>query len=332
MDRCHNRRETFAQQRSNIERVFRKLSPHSVTCLGAGLMNDIPLDTFLRSDTTLRLVDWIPQIIDYGLDYSAISLDVERNPHCLFCDSDIACPERYCCHYHMDSSERSDVCDRYRPKTSSPPRCAAFAYGDLPLIHHADITEGYASEFGRLILGELEASKNWKQAFTRAISLTERLKSYRKQIPIPNDSADLLTSSMVISQFDHEPYNYFSQCGAEILGMPTERESLDLLPKVEELHERLLLNQVERHCREIRRMLAPGGSCYLSFEMFHIHPTNHGQWFMVQHMGRILDVIGRHFLFRFDILDLSETITKFHNQDSPSLVHSYVLTPKQDQA
>jgi hypothetical protein len=132
---------------------------------------------------------------------------------------------------------------------------------------------------------------------------------------------------MVISQFDHEPYEYFAHRAADKLGLPTAKEEKQLLPVMNSLRSTLLVNQVVQHCEEIRRILAPGGYCYMSFEMFHVVPAGE-QWFLVEGIPKALDIVGRYFLFDFDIIPRHQPMTRFETEDSPSLVLSFMLSSR----
>ena len=133
---------------------------------------------------------------------------------------------------------------------------------------------------------------------------------------------------MVMSQFDQEPDDYFAHQAADLLGPPTAKEEKQLLPVMKALHEVLLRRQVEQHCEEIRRILAPDGYCYMSFEMFHVVPAA-AQWFLVEGMAKALEIVGRHFLFDFDLIPHHQPMTRFQTGDTPSLVFSFMLAGSQ---
>ncbi|MCH8210685.1 MAG: hypothetical protein IIB99_04870 [Planctomycetes bacterium] len=324
---CLRFREAFEQQRANITRVFEARSPKVVACLGAGVLNDIPYDLFVRSGAKVHLVDWMPSSIEAGIGLSIIDVDENGCPRCVYCDPSVECPEAYCRHYRRQKSSDTAVCDEYKQAPSDPPRCAAFARGDEPDVRYEDVTGGYASEFGHRVPQTLRGVRTWKQAFVEISDLAQRVKSHRTPLSIDDDSVDLVTSSMVVSQLDEEPYDYFSYRAGELLGRPKQREESRLLPSMEALRSILLANQVERHCEEIKRILAPDGVCYMSFEMFHFNPEA-GQWFVVAGMSKALAIIGRWFNFNFDIIAPNETLATFDRGKAPSLVGSFVLEPK----
>ena len=97
---------------------------------------------------------------------------------------------------------------------------------------------------------------------------------------------------------------------------------------MERLRSILLINQVERHCEEICRLLAPGGVCYMSFEMFRAVPGGAG-WFLVEGMPRVLEIVGRYFHFDFDRIGEEDCLARFETEAEPSLTNSFVLKPKE---
>lgn len=323
-------RESFLQQRENIRRLIEALAPRTVACLGAGVLNDIPYQSLIRSEAMLHLVEWVPEMAETGVHLSVIQPDEEgeKAPSCVYCDPNVSCPEQYCTAFARTENSQAKVCEHYEPGSEITPTCAAFGRGEYPKIWCADVTGGYASAFGERINGELRKVRSWNDAFTKAIALAERLKSRRTNLGIAERSVDLVTSSMLVSQFDHEPYEYFSHRATDRLGTPTPGEERRLLPTMERLRSILLINQVERHCEEICRLLAPGGVCYMSFEMFRTVPDGAG-WFLVEGMPRALEVVGRYFLFDFERIGENDCFARFETQGEPSLTYSFVLNPKQ---
>ncbi|MCH8878981.1 MAG: hypothetical protein IID34_03760 [Planctomycetes bacterium] len=321
-------RSAFEQHRRDIRCAVEVTRPKTVACLGAGVLNDIPYEFMVQSGASIYLVDWVPGSIEAGVDLSIIRTGDDGKPSCIYCNPTIACPQTYCRHYQQASESKSTVCSNFVQVPGSPPRCAAFEKGEQPSVHYEDVTAGYSTEFGREILSELQHVRSWKQAFARAMALATRIGQHRTHTSIADSSVQLVTSSMVISQFDHEPYEYFARRAAEMLGPPTAKEEERLLPVMKALHEVLLRRQVERHCEEIRRILAPDGYCYMSFEMFHVVPAA-AHWFLVERMAKALEIVGRHFLFNFDIIPHLQPMTHFQTGDTPSLTFSFMLTARQ---
>ena len=86
-------REAFEEQRTNITPVFEAKSPKVIACLGAGVLNDIPYDLFVRSGARVHLVDWMPSSIEAGIDRSIIDVGENGCPRCAYCDPSVECPE-----------------------------------------------------------------------------------------------------------------------------------------------------------------------------------------------------------------------------------------------
>ena len=129
----------------------------------------------------------------------------------------------------------------------------------------------------------------------------------------------------IATVFSRPIQDWFPHKAAEKLGPPAQEEEKKLLPAMKALQEVLLCRQVEQHCEEIRRILAPGGYCYMSFEAFHVVPDA-VHWFLVEGMAKALEIVGRHFLFNFDIIPDHEPMTRFQAGGAPSLVFSFMLT------
>ena len=158
----------------------------------------------------------------------------------------------------------------------------------------------------------------------RAADLARRVRRHRSSLSIADASVDLVTSSMLVSQFEHEPYGYFSEQTARRLGRPDADQARRLRPAMERLRSTLFAAQVERHCDEIRRILAPGGLCFMSIEMFHRDP-DHQHWFAVREMPAVIAQLSEHFCFNFDVIGEADCLTRFQTDRSPSLVFSFVL-------
>ena len=266
-------------------------------------------------------------MVESGVAHSIIRHTGGGPPQCVYC----LCPEAdaraYCRNYRKSRTSAPGVCDRFAPDAGEPPTCLAFQKGDLPYVYRQDVTGGYASAFGRGVCGEVRTVTSWRQALRRAGALANRVKRQRTTMDIPDASVDLVTSSMVVSQFEHEPYGYFSKQAAAVLGPPAPGENKRLRPALETLRSTLLANQIERHLDEIERILAPGGHCFMAFEMFHVEDGT-GRWFLVKEMLGALAAIDRRFDFNFDILPQSDSVALFETPGGRSVVHRFVLEPR----
>lgn len=323
---CASRcRAAFAQQHENIRRVFEAVAPGTVACLGAGVLNDIPFREFVRAGAAIYLVDWLPGAMTAGIAGAIIDASPQGGPQCLFCDPRIERPEAYCRHYCRSNSAGPLVCDRF---VGCPERetCAAYEAGERPGILQEDVTGGYATAFAENVTDELRGVRSWKQALALGLKTARGAMGCRAPLSIPRAGVQLATSSMLISQFEHEPYGFFSRQAESQLGRPSPAEERQLMPAVQELRSLLLRNQVERHCQEIARILAPGGRCYMSFELMHAHASS--GWFVVEGMPNALELVGAYFDVQFDALSPSDLISRFQQSATPSLILSCVLTAK----
>lgn len=325
----------FAHQRALIRSIVEHTRPGVVACLGAGVLNDVPYRTLLNSGARLHLVDWLPGAIETGVSLSIVETGSSGQPACAYCALDDA-QARDCCtnfRYQGSSAQRAarQVCDRFVPLPDQPPRCEALKIGSWPQIHVEDATGGYASAFARGLGSALDGVGTWKQALARANTLARRVKRRnhkRAQLDIADHSVDLATSSMLLSQFEHEPYDYFSRLITCLIGPPSSSDERRLAGAMEQLRDTLVEHQIEEHCAEIYRILATSGRAFISFELFYLDPRQ-GGWFLVKQMHRGLAVLDRYFHFDFDLLDARDSATRFQARGGPSLVLSLVLKPKQ---
>lgn len=320
----------FAQQRALIRRIVERTKPRVVACLGAGVLNDIPYRTLWGSGARLHLVDWLPGAIEAGVALSIIATDETAGAHCAYCALGGDRAREYCTNFHRSGPAPSAVCDRFVPTPGDPPACDAFEIGSWPQVHVEDVTGGYASAFALGLGPELRGVTTWKQAFARANALARRIgrpARRRQRLSIADASVDLVTSSMLLTQFEHEPYDYFTKQVARLIGLPGAGDEKRLNRAMARLRDALVDQQVEEHCLEIRRILAPGGRVFMSFELFHIDPEG-TDWFLVREMQRSLSTLDRHFRFNFDIIGEGESLTRFQSRRAPSVVLALVLEAK----
>ena len=318
----------FEPLRAVIRNALEKSAPGSVACLGAGLLNDIPYDTLLEIGATVHLVDWLPELVRSGIAQSIITRDPDGCPQCAYCLHDRDDARTYCRRFEPKGrAETEGVCDNFEPGPAGPSTCAAFEPGERPIIHGQDVTGGYATGFGRAVGEVADHAKSWRQALRQGSALAGRVKRHRTALDIPEGSVDFVTSSMVMSQFENEPYGFFARQITARLGAPTPQEEKRLHATLDGFRSELVMNQIERHCDEILRMLAPGGLCFMAFEMFHFDSAR-SVWFLVEEMHEAVKVLERRFDFDFDILPAADSVLRIDMLSGPSLIHAYALRPK----
>ena len=323
---CQRLRESaFASLRDCLRRVVTATRPKSVACLGAGVLNDIPYWTLVHGGAGLHLVDWLPGIVESGIARSVIRREGENAPRCVYCTLGDQISGDYCSRYAAHSSRL--VCKRYEPVAGDPPSCAAFERGSEPRILQQDVTAGYATAFGTAVPAILDDARSWRQALRRASALARRAEGGRTNLDIADGTIDLVVSSLVISQFESEPYGYFSKQAAERLGRPSRSEKSRLQRPLENLRSHLLRTQIDRHFDEIDRILAPTGQCFLSFEMFHSDGRDE-QWFLVNEMLSALGILGRRYDFDFNFLAPRDSVVQYQGTNGSSVVYAFLLRPK----
>lgn len=326
--RCYRDcRGAFEAQRRIIQRIFVATAPKTIVCMGAGLLNDIPFRSFVRSGATLHLVDWVPGIIDTGIARSAIDSGPGGLPDCVFCALDGSRAREYCRGFKSSGEDGAHVCDSFEPLAGNNKMCAAYARGEEPSTYDDDATGDTAAAFARAIPSELDAAKSWREAFSRALTLARRVKRHHLSLGIPDNVADLAISSMLISQFSFEPYEFFSKCAADRLGPPHDKEERRLHGRMEELRSILFTSAVEHHAQEVARLLGPEGRWFVSFELFHRRPDGQG-WFLVEDMHKVLAMLARRFDFDFDPFSDGDFSFTYGGEERKSVVVCFLAKAK----
>ncbi|PHR93990.1 MAG: hypothetical protein COA78_32200 [Blastopirellula sp.] len=314
----------FADHKSNIAKLIQQQNPTSVAILGAGYLNDIPLDDLVHGDRKVYLVDWIDDVSKVGVSNKILCTTDEGNTSCLFCSEKD--PKSFCTNYTGELLS-DGLCTGYEPLSQPLDTCKNYEPGTNPRFLKADITGGVAVNFSKDMEKAIRNCKTAKQAFKKAIHIAENARF--SAMDIESDSIDLVTSSMIISQFDAEPYNYFATLleqqfdTAEI-----QKHQKTLIPLMEQLRTKLFTQQVESHVKEIYRILKKNGQAkaYLSAELF--RSCSDQQFFLVQDMPKALEIIGQYFFFELGDQLETETLSKSNLGNGTSVNQCYVLSPK----
>ncbi len=136
----------FDAQRRLIRDLLAAHRPRRVVCLGAGYLNDLPVDALLAPERENFWVDWIAGASVEGVRGTTIGGTAER-PACLFC----ACPNprRYCAGFVGPVLDSAQVCSAFGPVAEPSLHCARYAPGDEPAFLVHDVTAGRAARFAR---------------------------------------------------------------------------------------------------------------------------------------------------------------------------------------
>ncbi|MCH8863162.1 MAG: hypothetical protein IID51_11700 [Proteobacteria bacterium] len=319
-------RPGFAALRDLIARLVDRLEPSEVVCLGAGALNDIPFRQFVRRGTVLHLVDWLPGIIEAGVQGSSMSEDAEGQLTCVFCELSEEQAKNFCTTFNRRQKNMPGVCENFRKTPGDHLACENFRKGDLPAVYREDITGGFASSFAREVTGEIAAAESWRSALRQAIKIA-RHPAPHQPLSIADKSADLVISSMVLSQFEFEPYEYFASRATTTHGRPAGKQAAKLDKGTYMLRDILLSRSIERHCQEIRRILRPDGRCFMAFEMHHRNDEADG-WFLVRQMHDAIPALQKYFHFDFDQLQAPDHVVDLTDGNSRSLVYCYLLRPR----
>ena len=316
----------FNLHASSITALLRKLEPQCVVCLGAGYLLDIPLETLLESASKSVLVDWIPGVSIQGFAGSVIR--GQGGFRCLLCKFNH--PENFCGAFEGPLASTANVCEAFRAVEDPGLRCSNYLPGPEPRFMVHDVTMGRATEFATRAFKFISSCNTPEQAFHKAINACRRASHTRDRIPVGNGSVDLVTSSMVASQFDSEPYTYFSRLlerkfGSEYLLAQEEK----LSPLMNELRGDLFRIQMDGHADEIYRLVNKDhGRAYFSVELFRTLPKEEDGYFLVHEIPAVFQALSRYFYFDFETISPAETLRSAPMGKGTSIVQCYVLAPK----
>lgn len=197
----------FRSQRSAIAEIFSSLAATRVACLGSGYLSDIPVEEFAVAGADVHFVDWVPDVSLAGFQHKLFQ--ASERPACWVCAQECPNPTDYCASYSPPPSP-NPVCPAYRDAGLPFHACDSYVRGSQPSFDRADVTGGVASRFARKAGKLVRAARSPAQAFRQATRMVAELRGRPSTLTLAEDSMDLVTSSMVISQFDKEPYRYFS--------------------------------------------------------------------------------------------------------------------------
>jgi hypothetical protein len=322
-------RRAFTEHRAIISRMIGRFHPRSIAVLGSGYLSDIPLSDLIAHTNKVYLVDWIEGGARIGLSRSIVS-GKDNHFDCLFCQ--VRTGRKYCRNYIGECHEKG-VCSAFKLVEQPALTCGNYDPADDPVFIRADITGGVASRFAEAVEKIVAAAHTPKEALIKAIKRINSIKY--NNIPLMDDSIDLVTSSMVVSQFDAEPYAFFAQLLMKRFGFDELRKhEAKLKPLVEQLRTRLFVMQVDAHVRELYRILKKDGSAraYLSSELLRSYPGGEEQYFLVQDVVKALEVVDRYFAFELDELLGDQLLSKVALGDGVSVNQNYVLVPKANPA
>ncbi len=321
---------TFSGQRARIRNLFLALLPKTVVCMGSGYLNDIPLEDFVKAGCKIVFVDWVKD-----LSRNAYLQDIVKKKlgdyQCLICQTQ-GNPKNFCSNYHIrkkvDPESPPDYCDYFQASKGGIPQCVHFELGLTPEFLEEDVTQGAAGGFANQLTRILPKAKTPKMVFKKALQVVRALNRVERLLPIEDHSVDMVTSSMVVSQFDFEPYGFMEKNLALRFGVENllEQEK-KLLPYMIDLRERLFKIMVDRHFREIHRILHPKGRVYFSSEMFHRIPGT-GRWYPVKGATQALGILERYFWFDFNDSPDLPPLERIQMYGEESVVDSHVLIPK----
>ncbi|MBI5427212.1 MAG: hypothetical protein HZA02_02910 [Nitrospinae bacterium] len=320
---------SFKGQRERIRDLARALSPKTVVCMGAGHLNDIPIGDLIAGGSSVFLADWM-----HGVQQEAFLREVVQNVDgrfkCAICKNPEN-PREYCPNFSPPDdmqTRQEDHCGNFLQSEGFRPLCANFQWGLFPRFLECDVTQGRAGHFAQRVAKTITNAKTPKEVFKKACRETRDCGRARDFLPVADHDVDPIASSMIVSQFDHEPYRYLSLLLAEKFGEEAVMEKAPVLtPLMQKPRDDLFETQAEGHCREMARLLKPGGRIYFSAETFHKSGKS-GTWFPITLARQALAIIETHFDYDFDALPADKLKEKIKILDGESMVECYVLAPK----
>ncbi len=159
------------QQRSMIERLLEELRPERAAFLGAGYLNDIPVERLFERGKETYLIDWIPDVCEEGLRGSIIC-ERDESYRCLFCSDDD--PHRYCRGFRNSGAQSGvssdDVCEAFCLVRDPLIGCKNYVPGEEPELVRHDITAGKAQRFAQRAGTLIRSCHSPEQAFRRGFN------------------------------------------------------------------------------------------------------------------------------------------------------------------
>ncbi len=319
----------FAGQRERIRQLVRTRHPHTIVCMGSGSLNDLPIEDFIDEGASVYLVDWVRDVSRLAYLHDIVQPGQE-DFQCVICRSR-GSPQTYCPNHRpfpkVPDAPRQ-VCANFRLDSSGLPLCQNFEFGTDPRFLQHDVTQGRGGEFARRVDRIVERARNPKAVFQNALREVHRLETVRECLPIPDHSVDFVTSAMLVSQFEFEPYGFLARRLVERFGEESlVRQEEKLRHPMEKLRDRLFQIQVDGHFREIHRILKPEGRVYLSLESFH-RGSGKGPWFRVKELFPTLAGLERSFGFDFDAVPSLANPDRTKILEGESIIQSFVLVPR----
>jgi hypothetical protein len=316
----------LSAHRERIVSLLETLQPRRVVVMGSGYLNDISLDALFGASDGLFLVDWIPHLAVEGVRSNVIGVSGDQS-ECLACMQGINALS-YCASFHEAAT--NGHCVNFVAHETSAGGCVSYTPGDGPRFLVADVTSGRASRFAQSVESVLKSSKTPIEAIRKALVEAKRFSSTVTPLEIEDHSVDFVTSSMVASQFDVEPWTFFltaleERFGRERLMADEER----FAPAGEKLGSLLFETLVDGHLREMSRLLKPDGRAYVSLELFR-SSQGRDQFFPV--VSRLIDLAKPYFVFDFEQLDLADTLEEIEIGDDHSVVASFLMRPHREES
>ncbi len=315
--------KSFEQELARIRKLDEVLKPRKIACLGAGCLNDFPVREVLERGADVTFVEWVP-----GLTQAALAQKMVYHSGdglvCMCCRAPGELAHRMCKNFFYQAlAGPRDLCERFQLAGGAGCLCARYEAGTAPKVLEGDVTGGVGQSFAESVYPCLTRSSKPGSALRQMEKILKSPPKGRPGLALPAASYDLVVSAMVVSQFCFEPLQYFS---ASLYERYPELRSAPEDRRLQRLRIHLFRSMLAGHLEEIRRLLAPGGCAYLSFELFHRKRAERN-WFMPDYVAPILEEISSRFKFCDDVFPLTESLDIMPAREGESVVQAFLLKP-----
>ncbi len=197
-----------------------------------------------------------------------------------------------------------------------------------PVFLDQDITLGHSAAFCARYPALVQSATDVVQCVRDAQKLAEECHHINQSLPLPDQSIDLVVSSMIVSQFPAYPFGYFRQVLLDKFAAEFELRSAEVRPLMEQLSAYLFQSQIAGHAAELRRLVSSRGRVYFSMEFYHAHPADPARFEYFIPGAYALRLFSDMFLFDIDALPVESRRVRARLPEREVVIESYVMTAR----
>lgn len=212
---------------------------------------------------------------------------------CMFCDQ--AEPRNYCKRFNGKSKVSNKVCQAFEVKLQPYPQCKNYQAGKGTVFQQNDTTNGVTNRFVRKLPDLITRSRSPVDAISQAINFAEKLAQHPvSKLKLEDSSMDLVISNLMITQFEQEPFGFFSSLMEQRFGKARMVTLAEItFPMLSNLQDKLFYAQSAQHIREIFRITNKTlGQVY--FSVGPVMGDYHSVSFSMQHLDSP-EILTEHF-------------------------------------